>query len=129
MRSRWSAVARGAVIRVLQDKLAPLSNASESQLVMVLQIPDVRVRKPRYSYGHSALFVIDGLLDFDKQLDAVERSGADGTDRIPRVSWYLKRVCTICISTAFRMLLTQLPFVGASSGRLSFQSRAREKDL
>lgn len=117
MRCRWSAVARGAVIRVLQDKLAPLSDLSEPQRVMVSQIPDVRLRKSRYSYGYSALFPIDQLPDFDRRLDKVEKNGADGKDRTLRVNWYLKKVCTICHSAAFGMSLIQLPLVGGSSGR------------
>lgn len=115
---RWSAVARGAVIRVLQDKLAPLSDLSEPQRVMVSQIPDVRLRKSRYSYGHSALFPIEELLDFDRRLDKVEKNGADGKDRTLRVNWYLKKVCTTYVPfRSIRMSLIQIPFIGASSGR------------
>lgn len=84
---------------------------------MVSQIPDVRLRKSRYSYGHSALFPIEELLDFDRRLDKVEKNGADGKDRTLRVNWYLKKVCTTYRSAAFGMSLIQIPFIGASSGR------------
>jgi len=60
---------------------------------MVSQIPDVRIRKSRYSYGHSSLHSVAYLPDFDKKRDKVDKNNAQGEERAFRVGWFLKKVC------------------------------------
>lgn len=59
---------------------------------MVSQIPDVTIRKSRYSYGHPSFAAIAYLSDFDKKLDKVTNDNAYGEDETIRVDWFLKKV-------------------------------------
>ncbi|RTE74824.1 hypothetical protein BHE90_010742 [Fusarium euwallaceae] len=86
----WSAVARGAVIRLLQDKLSTQQALSEIQKEVLATLPDVTARKSRYSYGICLSFPIDQLHDYDETLDTVTRD-PEGDLVAARMVWYLKK--------------------------------------
>ncbi|KAI8689602.1 C2H2-type domain-containing protein [Fusarium sp. Ph1] len=86
----WSAVARGAVIRLLQDKLSVQQTLSEIQKEVLATLPDVTARKSRYSYGICLSVAIDQLRDYDENLDIAARD-PEGDLVAPRMVWYLRK--------------------------------------
>ncbi|KAH6980884.1 hypothetical protein BKA56DRAFT_485877 [Ilyonectria sp. MPI-CAGE-AT-0026] len=88
----WSAVAHGAVIRLLRDKMASQSQSqlSAKQRRVLASLPDVTARKSRFSYGIVASFPISELSDFDPAHDNKERD-PDGVMVTRRMQWYLRK--------------------------------------
>ncbi|CAP68182.1 uncharacterized protein PODANS_7_4940, partial [Podospora anserina S mat+] len=86
----WSAVARGAVIRLLQDKMSMLSSLTPSQHRVISRIPEVVTRKARYSYGIQSEVAVAALRDFDPAHDRVKRN-PEKTEVTRRMDWYLKK--------------------------------------
>ncbi|KAK3358672.1 hypothetical protein B0T25DRAFT_563750 [Lasiosphaeria hispida] len=86
----WSAVARGAVIRLLQDRLAQTPKLNEQQRTLLVQIPEVLTRKARYSYGVISLHPIAGLSDYDSDVDDIKLDPSGRKDTL-RIDWYLKK--------------------------------------
>ncbi|KAK4227138.1 hypothetical protein QBC38DRAFT_478430 [Podospora fimiseda] len=84
----WSAVAHGAVIRLLQDKMPSLPNLSHEQRAMISRIPEVTTRKARYSYGVVYSPYVNSLSDFDDSLDKVSIT-PEGDRCTSRMKWYL----------------------------------------
>lgn len=88
---RWSAVAHGAVIKLLRANISEQSNLTTKQTEAMSSMPEVTLRKSRYSYGIKGAQVISGLSDFDPELDVVSLD-AEGLKRADRMIWYLKKV-------------------------------------
>ncbi|KAK3385577.1 hypothetical protein B0H63DRAFT_433322 [Podospora didyma] len=86
----WSAVARGSVIRLLQEKLSGQENLEPGQKAIIDQMPEVVSRTVRYSYGVESKKVIDSLDDFDEALDPVTID-PDGSKVALRMDWYLRK--------------------------------------
>ncbi|KAH6877230.1 hypothetical protein B0T10DRAFT_540642 [Thelonectria olida] len=87
----WSAVARGAVIRLLNDSMSAQKEAlSPKQAKILASLPEVTARKSRYSYGIEVRFRTDVLSDFDKELDD-SALDPEGNRETKRMVWYLRR--------------------------------------
>ncbi|KAK0747241.1 hypothetical protein B0T21DRAFT_446196 [Apiosordaria backusii] len=86
----WSAVARGAVIRLLQDKMSMQSNLTPGQHRVISRIPEVITRKARYSYGILSEAAVATLGDFDPTLDRVTKNPVK-VEVTRRMDWYLKK--------------------------------------
>ncbi|KAI8723147.1 hypothetical protein NCS52_00169900 [Fusarium sp. LHS14.1] len=89
-RNGWSAVARGAVIRLLHDKLSSQPNLPPPQRRVLATLPNVTARKSRYSYGIEVDTHIAHLDDYDRTLDKTSRDPA-GDEVTTRMRWYLRR--------------------------------------
>lgn len=85
----WSAVARGAVIRLLTDKLSVTKDPTPQQKLALRNLPEVTARKSRYSYGILAANLVSSLSDFDPDLDVVSKDPY-GKDRTDRMDWFLR---------------------------------------
>ncbi|KAH6869247.1 hypothetical protein B0T10DRAFT_418756 [Thelonectria olida] len=68
----WSAVAHGAVIRLLRDNISSQTTYTDSQIRVLATLPDVTARKSRYSYGIAVKRPVHALSDFDSALDRME---------------------------------------------------------
>lgn len=68
-----------------------VSTLSEVQIKSLEAFPQVTLRKSRYSYGIVVDCPIDGLDDFDPDLDVV-KIDAEGEEVTPRIRWYLRKV-------------------------------------
>ncbi|TDZ33867.1 hypothetical protein C8035_v009232 [Colletotrichum spinosum] len=81
----WSAVARGAILRLLQENISSQTNLSQMQKTALAVLPDVVSRKSRYNYGivvdHSAAHV--ALEPQDKPY--IDPEGGDKVDKISRI--------------------------------------------
>ncbi|KAM5357311.1 hypothetical protein ACJZ2D_016397 [Fusarium nematophilum] len=86
--SRWSAVAHGAVMRLMRDGLFAHKSLLPKQQVALDILPEVTARKSRYSYGVVARHKIRHLKDYDKGVDRLEKD-AEGQDVTYRMNWYL----------------------------------------
>ena len=78
---------------MLQDTLSTRSDLSAVQRLMVSQVPEVNMRKSRYSYGIECMQDISALSDFDREVDEVCTDHPNGRKTTRRVNWYLKKVC------------------------------------
>ncbi|KAK3988226.1 hypothetical protein QBC44DRAFT_329723 [Cladorrhinum sp. PSN332] len=87
-KNTWSAVAHGAVIRLLHDTMSNDPNLSGEQQASISRIPEVIARKSRYSYGIEYNEYVDNLPDFDSELDGVVIT-PEGQRSAPRMRWYL----------------------------------------
>ncbi|GKU08220.1 unnamed protein product [Fusarium langsethiae] len=74
----WSAVARGAVARLLQENISSQKIRSK--------MPDVVSRRSRYNYGMLSITPVEGL-DLDPE-DVVCKN-PEGHNVVPRMDWYL----------------------------------------
>lgn len=92
-RKRWSAVARGAVLRLLHDEISRrgASTLNQLQLRSLESLPRVTSRKSRFSYGIVVHYATDMLEDYDDKLDT-KRKFSDGVEYTPRMEWYLTKV-------------------------------------
>jgi hypothetical protein len=87
----WSAVAHGAVIRLLRDKISTTLNPTPVQRIALNRMPEVTARRSRYSYGILANRPISTLIDFNPDLDEVHID-PEGIKVTSRIGWYLKKV-------------------------------------
>ncbi|KAM5343504.1 hypothetical protein ACJ41O_012041 [Fusarium nematophilum] len=85
----WSAVARGAVLRLLRDKLSLLRVRTPSQEKVLKSFPEVTSRKSRYHYGIVVKPVTSIITDLDDE-DEVERD-PEGDLVTQRMDWFLKK--------------------------------------
>lgn len=87
----WSAVARGAVIRLLNDRMSTQPEVlSPRQSRMLPRFPEVTARKSRYNYGIEIDIPTDRLSDYDKALDT-SLPNPEGILVTNRMRWYLRR--------------------------------------
>ncbi|KAI5459404.1 hypothetical protein BGZ63DRAFT_276412 [Mariannaea sp. PMI_226] len=87
----WSAVAHGAVIRLLRDKMSALGDTlTPKQSKVLSSLPEVTARKSRYNYGIVVKKPISRLDDYDETLDKSERN-PDGIMVARRMEWYLRK--------------------------------------
>ncbi|KAK4159271.1 hypothetical protein QBC43DRAFT_131872 [Cladorrhinum sp. PSN259] len=88
----WSAVAHGAVIRLLQDKMSSMSqtNLTPRQKATIAGIPEVVTRKSRYSYGIVCDKPIAALQDYKPNLDKIKYD-PEGVQVTSRMDWYLNK--------------------------------------
>ena len=84
-------MARGAVIRLLRDKISTQTNLTEVQRTVLASMPEVTARKSRYSYGILVDRRIKNLKDFDAAADA-EKINPEGDKITSRMDWYLRKV-------------------------------------
>ncbi|QPC59282.1 hypothetical protein HYE67_001513 [Fusarium culmorum] len=84
----WSAVARGAVLRLLQENIASQRVRSPLQTKLLNVLPDVVSRRSRYNYGILGDRPIAGL-DLDPQ-DVVIMN-PEGVRVTSRMRWYLHK--------------------------------------
>ncbi|RSL49418.1 hypothetical protein CEP54_012461 [Fusarium duplospermum] len=89
-RNGWSAVARGAVIRLLHDELSSQTTLSPNQQKALPMIPKIIARKSRYNYGITLDTEIGRLADYDKTQDKAFPSPA-GSLVVRRMKWYLRK--------------------------------------
>ncbi|KAF4947607.1 hypothetical protein FGADI_10288 [Fusarium gaditjirri] len=82
----WSAVARGAVLRLLEENISsqPVHSPKDREVLRIL--PDVISRRSRYNYGIEVDMVAKGL-DLDPE-DKITVD-AEGVERVSRMRWYL----------------------------------------
>lgn len=86
---RWSAVARGAVIRLLQENISSQDIKSEAQQEALQILPDVTSRRSRYHYGIEVGKDIRRLkLDREDEI----YTDQEGIKRTMRMEWYLLKV-------------------------------------
>ncbi|CAM1507993.1 Fc.00g048410.m01.CDS01 [Cosmosporella sp. VM-42] len=84
----WSAVARGAVLRLLQENISSQIVLSPTQQAVLATLPDVVSRRSRYHYGIAVRTpVVDLELDSE---DVVERN-PEGVEVTSRMRWYLNK--------------------------------------
>ncbi|KAM0543978.1 hypothetical protein ACHAPJ_012073 [Fusarium lateritium] len=82
----WSAVARGAVLRLLQENISSQDIKSEAQQEALQILPDVTSRRSRYHYGIVVNMDVRGLkLDPEDEITIDQ----EGIRRTPRMEWYL----------------------------------------
>ncbi|KAH6950202.1 hypothetical protein DER45DRAFT_580182 [Fusarium avenaceum] len=82
----WSAVARGAVIRLLQENISSQDIKSEAQQEALQILPDVTSRRSRYHYGIEVGKDIRRLkLDREDEI----YTDQEGIKRTMRMEWYL----------------------------------------
>ncbi|KAF5003059.1 hypothetical protein FDECE_10370 [Fusarium decemcellulare] len=88
----WSAVARGAVIRLLRERFSSCSpnTLTENQQRVLSTLPAVTSRKSRYSYGVVVNKWLEDVDDYDETYDQ-RRRNPEGIWVIPRMDWYLKK--------------------------------------
>ncbi|KAH7146867.1 hypothetical protein B0J13DRAFT_595253 [Dactylonectria estremocensis] len=86
----WSAVAHGAVIRLLRDKISTQSTLTPSQKRILATLPVVTARKSRYSYGIVVKLPVHALSDFDSALDEMTLD-PEGDMVTRRMQWYLRK--------------------------------------
>ncbi|KAK4182194.1 hypothetical protein QBC35DRAFT_396464 [Podospora australis] len=123
----WSAVARGAVIRILQDNMASQPNLNAQQQTMMARIPEVVTRKARYSYGILCNKPITNLPDFRGDLDKVTVD-PEGVSVTPRMDWYLTKGDEL--SKKSPALLKYQQFArGAATGTCAFTIRYSQADI
>ncbi|KAM0500933.1 hypothetical protein ACHAP8_004652 [Fusarium lateritium] len=84
----WSAVARGAVLRLLQENIASQRVRSPMQTKLLNVLPDVVSRRARYNYGILSDRPVVGL-DLDPQ-DEVSIN-PEGVRVTSRMGWYLRK--------------------------------------
>jgi len=84
-------VARGAVVRLLRDKIATQMSLNPRQRSALEMMPDVTTRRSRYHYGIIISTEVDDLDDFDPRLDRVTIDPL-GERVTNRMSWYLRKV-------------------------------------
>ncbi|KAH7127552.1 hypothetical protein EDB81DRAFT_951146 [Dactylonectria macrodidyma] len=82
----WSAVARGAVLRLLQENISSQTVLSHTQQIALATLPNVTSRRSRYHYGIQVNVPVAGL-DLDPE-DNVHRN-PEGTKVTSRMRWYL----------------------------------------
>ncbi|KAJ3544884.1 hypothetical protein NM208_g2806 [Fusarium decemcellulare] len=90
----WSAVARGAVLRLVRDKLSTQTNLTIVQQRALIGVPEVTSRKSRYNYGIVVNFPVACLNDV-RPSDKTGRN-PDGIVVTPRMEWYLKKGDEVC---------------------------------
>ncbi|KAF5008343.1 hypothetical protein FDECE_5386 [Fusarium decemcellulare] len=90
----WSAVARGAVLRLVRDKLSTQTNLTIAQQRALIGVPEVTSRKSRYNYGIVVNFPVASLNDV-RPSDKTGRN-PDGIVVTPRMEWYLKKGDEVC---------------------------------
>ncbi|KAF5002780.1 hypothetical protein FDECE_10525 [Fusarium decemcellulare] len=84
----WSAVARGAVLRLLQENISSQRVQSPTQQAALTVFPNVVSRKSRYHYGIQADMPVETLdLDSDDEI----RRNPEGLRVTSRMRWYLKK--------------------------------------
>ncbi|KAK2600086.1 hypothetical protein QQS21_005172 [Conoideocrella luteorostrata] len=82
----WSAVAHGAVVRLLRDKISSQAgDLNHLQQNALVALPNVTARKSRYSYGIMAVVPVYSLQDFDPALD-IARQDAQGGEEVSKIS-------------------------------------------
>ncbi|ERT02725.1 hypothetical protein HMPREF1624_01026 [Sporothrix schenckii ATCC 58251] len=90
----WSAVARGAVIKLLkntfsQSDVVPVTDERQRQLLLAL--PEMDVRIARYSYGvETGVPLQHALPPVEPGVDRISTE-PDGQQRVWRMQWYLKQ--------------------------------------
>jgi hypothetical protein len=82
-------VARGAVIRLIRDKLSIAKDTTPRQFNATRIMPEVISRKSRYSYGILSSTLVSTLFDFNPDLDEVTPDPY-GKRRTERMDWYLR---------------------------------------
>jgi hypothetical protein len=91
----WSAVARGAVIKLLRHTFSQndFITAKDPRLgQLLLSLPEVETRIARMSYGvESGIETLRALPQLDRKLDRVSVD-PDGNEVVWRMKWYLKQV-------------------------------------
>ncbi|CAK7266298.1 hypothetical protein SEPCBS119000_001954 [Sporothrix epigloea] len=90
----WSAVARGAVIKLLKNTFKRedvVSAADDHQLACLNGLPEMDVRIARYSYGvETGLPLHMAFPPVVLGIDRISRE-ADGQQRVWRMQWYVKQ--------------------------------------
>ena len=84
-------MARGAVIRLLRDKISTQTNLTEKQKKILASMPEVTARKSRYSYGILVDRLITNIGDFDIVADTI-KTNPEGDKVTSRMDWYLSKV-------------------------------------
>lgn len=91
----WSAVARGAVIKVLRGSFSPndLVTATDPRLTqLLLRLPEVDERISRLSYGvESGIPITRAYPPLDRVVDRTSVD-PDGGQVVWRMKWYLRQV-------------------------------------
>ncbi|RKL31524.1 hypothetical protein BFJ72_g10928 [Fusarium proliferatum] len=84
--SKWSAVARGAVLRLLQENISsqPVHSPEDQEALGIL--PDVVSRRSRYHYGIVVSTSTEGL---NLDPEDVITINPEGFERVSRMRWYL----------------------------------------
>ncbi|RFN49025.1 heat shock 70 kda protein 12b [Fusarium flagelliforme] len=85
---RWSAVARGAALRLLQENIASQRVRSPLRTKLLGVLPDVVSRRSRYHYGILAKTPIANL---DRDPHDVVLTDPDGIKVTLRMNWYLHK--------------------------------------
>ncbi|KAI8679514.1 hypothetical protein NCS57_00229600 [Fusarium keratoplasticum] len=99
-RSGSSAVAHGAVARLLQYGVLEQVSISAEQQYFLTVLPEITARKSRYSYGVAVKRNILALRDYDPEQDKVEIDH-DGQRVTTRLSWCLFAASSPHIPTLF----------------------------
>ncbi|KAF5656550.1 heat shock 70 kDa 12B [Fusarium heterosporum] len=84
----WSAVARGAVLRLLQENITSQRIRSPRQQMALRMLPDVVSRRSRYHYG---ILVNMPISDFTLEPEDKVFTDPEGTKVASRMDWYLKK--------------------------------------
>ncbi|KAM0241506.1 hypothetical protein ACHAP5_007545 [Fusarium lateritium] len=84
----WSAVARGAVLRLLQENISSQTVRSQRQQKALSILPDVVSRRSRYHYGILVDVPIDNLI---LDSDDIVSTNPEGTKVTSRMKWYLSK--------------------------------------
>ncbi|KAG4256670.1 hypothetical protein FPRO03_03680 [Fusarium proliferatum] len=84
----WSAVARGAVLRLLQENISsqPVHSPEDQEALGIL--PDVVSRRSRYHYGIVVSTSTEGL---NLDPEDVITINPEGFERVSRMRWYLQK--------------------------------------
>ncbi|KAJ0162374.1 Chaperone protein HscA -like protein [Colletotrichum tanaceti] len=84
----WSAVARGAILRLLQENISSQTALSSKQRVALAVLPNVVSRRSRNHYG----IVVDTSVETE-ELEPEDEPYTDpeGVRRVTRMEWYLKK--------------------------------------
>jgi hypothetical protein len=83
-------VARGAVIRLLQDKISVSTTLTLPQREFLSRMPEVTTRKSRRSYGIEVEKAVESLDDFDARVDETF-TDPEGIVRTLRMDWYIRK--------------------------------------
>jgi hypothetical protein len=98
---RWSAVARGAVIKVLKGSFDP-EEQDPVVAAYIQSLPSIDKRISRYSYGIKLGDPIDNTEPpYDPELDS-SYVDPEGATRVKRMYWYLTKVCSILMNPGLR---------------------------
>ncbi|GJD00113.1 HSP70 family chaperone [Colletotrichum higginsianum] len=85
----WSAVARGAILRLLQENISLQTTLSPKQRVALAVLPNVVSRRSRNHYG---IMVDTPVETVDLEPEDEPYKDPEGVNRVTRMEWYLKKV-------------------------------------